>query len=57
MYGPAEVADARGVYFEWKCPECGFICHKFRWEWPAEEPQDPTIRTLRDYYNDRSYQK
>jgi len=57
MYGPVEVADERGVYFEYTCPKCGKVCHKFRWEWPAEEPRDPNIRTLGEYYADRSYQK
>lgn len=57
MYGPVEVADERGVYFEYTCPQCGKVCHKFRWEWPAEEPRDPNIRTLGEYYADRSYQK
>jgi len=57
MLGPFEVSDQRGVYFEYTCPKCGNVCHRFRWEWPAEEPADPNIRTLAEYYADGSYQK
>jgi hypothetical protein len=57
MNGPYEVADERGVYFEYTCPQCGRVCHRFRWEWPAEQENDPAIRSLRDYYADPSYRK
>lgn len=57
MNGPYEVGDDRGVYLEWKCPQCGRVCHRFKWEWPAEEPADPNTRTLAEYYADGSYQK
>lgn len=55
MYGPVEVADQLGVYFEYTCPKCGYVCHKFSWEWPAESAEDPNVRTLAEYYADPSY--
>lgn len=55
MSGPYEVADAQAVYFEYTCPKCGHVCHRFRWEWPAEEQRDPGIRTLAEYYADKTY--
>lgn len=57
MSGPYEVADGQAVYFEWTCPKCKRVCHRFRWEWPQEQPNDPAIRTLAKYYADRSYKR
>lgn len=55
MRGPYEVGDSEAVYYEWTCPHCGFVCHKFKFEMPQEQPQDPNILSLADYYADPSY--
>lgn len=57
MDGPWEMSDGFSVVFEWKCPECGNVCQRYRFELREAEELPPGVRSLEDYYNDTSYKQ